>query len=177
MTPRDYRAAALALLDAEATRRQIGLLSLAHPGMTLDDAYAVQADLVALKVAAGRHRVEVELAAASRGHLCSVRLRDGEGPVGSVRPTTWRVARPGQPVEVVVLGPTTLAIEARTKHVNTVVECEDPGTEELLHKAGCDRVVCAGRFDALYMSQELLNPGVQDIVADLLSTKIGRAHV
>ena len=40
MTPRDYRAAALALLDAEATRRQIGLLSLAHPGMTLADAYA-----------------------------------------------------------------------------------------------------------------------------------------
>ena len=62
---------------------------------------------------AGRHRVEVELDAASRGHLCSVRLRDGAGTVGSVRPTTWRVARPGQPVEVVVLGPTTLAIEAR----------------------------------------------------------------
>lgn len=68
----------------------------------------------------------------------------------------------------------TLAIEARTKHVNTVVECEDPGTQELLRKAGCDRIVCAGRFDALYMSQELLNPGVQDIVADLLSTAEGQ---
>ncbi|MFO1327762.1 MAG: potassium channel family protein [Rubrivivax sp.] len=68
----------------------------------------------------------------------------------------------------------TLAIEARTKHVNTVVECQDPGTQELLRKAGCDRIVCAGRFDALYMSQELLNPGVQDIVADLLSTAEGQ---
>ena len=68
----------------------------------------------------------------------------------------------------------TLAIEARTRQVNTVVECEDPGTQELLHKAGCDRVVCAGRFEALYMSQELLNPGVQDIVADLLSTGEGQ---
>ena len=62
---------------------------------------------------AGRHRVEVELDGASRGHLCSVRLRDKVGAVGSVRPTTWRVARPGQPVEVVVLGPTTMAIEGR----------------------------------------------------------------
>ena len=67
-----------------------------------------------------------------------------------------------------------LAIEARTRHVNTVVECVDPGTEELLRKAGCDRIVCAGRFDALYMSQELLNPGVQEIVADLLSTGTGQ---
>jgi len=66
MTPRDHRAAALALLDAEATRRQIGLLSLAHPGMTLDDAYAVQADLVALKVAAGRHRVGWKIGLTSR---------------------------------------------------------------------------------------------------------------
>ena len=66
MTPKDHRAAALALLDAEATRRQIGLLSLAHPGMTLDDAYAVQADLVALKLAAGRHRVGWKIGLTSR---------------------------------------------------------------------------------------------------------------
>jgi voltage-gated potassium channel len=68
----------------------------------------------------------------------------------------------------------TLAIEARTSHVNTVVECQDPGTEELLRKAGCDRVVCSARFEALYVSQELLNPGMQDIVADLLSTSHGQ---
>ncbi len=68
----------------------------------------------------------------------------------------------------------TLAIEARSRRVNTVVECEDPGTQELLRKAGCDRIVCAGRFEALYMSQELLNPGAQDIVADLLSTAEGQ---
>jgi voltage-gated potassium channel len=68
----------------------------------------------------------------------------------------------------------TLAIEARTSHVNTVVECLDPGTEELLRKAGCDRVVCSARFEALYVSQELLNPGMQDIVADLLSTGHGQ---
>jgi voltage-gated potassium channel len=68
----------------------------------------------------------------------------------------------------------TLAIEARTRHVNTVVECVDPATEELLRKAGCDRIVCAGRFETLYVSQELLNPGVQDVLADLLSTGEGQ---
>ena len=57
MTPEDHRAAAQALLQAEETRRQIGLLSLAYPGMTLDDAYAVQADLVAMKRAVARLRV------------------------------------------------------------------------------------------------------------------------
>jgi 2-oxo-hept-3-ene-1,7-dioate hydratase len=66
MTPKDHRAAALALLDAEATRQQIGLLSLAHPGMTLDDAYAVQADLIALKLAAGRHRIGWKIGLTSR---------------------------------------------------------------------------------------------------------------
>jgi hypothetical protein len=62
---------------------------------------------------AGRQRVEVAVAERSRGQVCSVRLRDEDGPLGSVRPTRWRVARPGQPVEVVVLGPTALALEAR----------------------------------------------------------------
>jgi voltage-gated potassium channel len=68
----------------------------------------------------------------------------------------------------------TLAIEARCPHVNTVVECLEPGTQELLVKAGANRVVCVGRLDALTVTQELLNPGAQDIVADLLSTSQGQ---
>lgn len=68
----------------------------------------------------------------------------------------------------------TLAIEARAGRVNTVVECQDPGTEELLRKAGSNHVVCCGRLDALTVTQELLNPGVQHIVADLLSTGQGQ---
>jgi len=62
---------------------------------------------------AGRQRVEVALGERSRGQVCSVRLRDEDGALGSVRPSRWRVARPGQPAEVTVLGPTALAIEAR----------------------------------------------------------------
>jgi 2-oxo-hept-3-ene-1,7-dioate hydratase len=42
------------LLAAEAARRQIGLLSLRHPGITLDDAYAIQSAQMARKLAAGR---------------------------------------------------------------------------------------------------------------------------
>ena len=53
MTPEDHKAAAAALIDAERTGQQIGLLSVAHPDITMDDAYAIQAQVVAAKVAAG----------------------------------------------------------------------------------------------------------------------------
>ena len=46
MTPDQIKAAAAALVQAEDTRTQIGLLSLAHPGMTLDE--AVSAAVAAL---------------------------------------------------------------------------------------------------------------------------------
>ncbi len=66
MTPEDHRAAALALLQAEATRAQIGLLSLAYPGMTLDDAYAVQAALITAKLAQGRRGIGWKIGLTSR---------------------------------------------------------------------------------------------------------------
>lgn len=47
-------AAAADLLAAEDARAQIGLLSLRHPGMTLDDAYAIQSAQIARKLAGGR---------------------------------------------------------------------------------------------------------------------------
>lgn len=50
----DIDNAAEALFQAEATRKQIGLLSLQHGGMTMDDAYAVQSALVKRKLKAGR---------------------------------------------------------------------------------------------------------------------------
>ncbi|WP_375261171.1 2-oxo-hept-4-ene-1,7-dioate hydratase [Palleronia sp.] len=54
MTPHDIETAAADLLDAEATRRQIGLLSVRHPEITLDDAYAIQARQVERKLALRR---------------------------------------------------------------------------------------------------------------------------
>lgn len=54
MTPDQIDAAAAALLHAEATRSQIGLLSRRFPDITLDDAYAIQSAQMARKLAAGR---------------------------------------------------------------------------------------------------------------------------
>ena len=54
MTPQDIEAAAAALDSAERNRRQIGLLSLAYPSITMDDAYAVQSAWVRRKTARGR---------------------------------------------------------------------------------------------------------------------------
>ena len=81
---------------------------------------------------------------------------------------------PGDPASDNLNVAITLAIEARCRGVQTVVECVDPASEELLHKAGSDRVVCTSRFDSLFISQELLNPGVQGVIADLFSARGGQ---
>lgn len=54
MTPEDHAAAAAALLNAEKTREQIGLLSIKHPDIGLDDAYAIQNAISDQKLAEGR---------------------------------------------------------------------------------------------------------------------------
>ena len=57
MTPEAIEQAAASLDEAERTRRQIGLLSLANPGIDMDDAYAIQAAWRRKKRAAGRRRI------------------------------------------------------------------------------------------------------------------------
>ncbi|MDO6965929.1 2-oxo-hept-4-ene-1,7-dioate hydratase [Rhizobium alvei] len=54
LTQNQIAAAADALEQAERSRTQTGLLSLRHPDMTMDDAYAVQAAWVRQKIASGR---------------------------------------------------------------------------------------------------------------------------
>lgn len=66
MTPDQAKAAGEALFQAEATGTQIGMMSLQHPGMTLDDAYAVQGALVARKLAAGRRGIGWKIGLTSR---------------------------------------------------------------------------------------------------------------
>lgn len=53
MTPEQHKTAATALIKAERTGQQIGLLSVAWPDIDMDDAYAIQAQVVAAKVGAG----------------------------------------------------------------------------------------------------------------------------
>ncbi len=54
MTPEDHTQAAADLLQAERTGKQIGLLSLRHPEMGMDDAYEVQNAIYRQKLAEGR---------------------------------------------------------------------------------------------------------------------------
>lgn len=54
MTPEQTKLVGEALFEAEITGAQIGIPSLAHPDMDMDDAYAVQFAFVAKKIAAGR---------------------------------------------------------------------------------------------------------------------------
>lgn len=54
MTAEQIADAARRLFDAERTRIQVRVLSLDFPDATMDDAYAVQAELIRLKLAAGR---------------------------------------------------------------------------------------------------------------------------
>lgn len=66
MTPAQIDAAAAALFEADRLGTQIGLLSVAYRDMTLDDAYDVQAALIARKRAAGRHRIGWKIGLTSR---------------------------------------------------------------------------------------------------------------
>jgi len=54
MTPEDHARAAADLLAAEANGTQIGLLTLRHPQMAMDDAYAIQNAIYRAKIKAGR---------------------------------------------------------------------------------------------------------------------------
>lgn len=66
MTPDEISDAANALYDAGLNGVQIGLLSQQYPDMTIDDAYIVQAALVAHKLASGRNQIGWKIGLTSR---------------------------------------------------------------------------------------------------------------
>ncbi|NIZ12556.1 2-oxo-hept-4-ene-1,7-dioate hydratase [Phaeobacter sp. HF9A] len=66
MTPDDHARAAADLLAAEQSRSQIGLLSLRHPEIGMDDAYAIQSALCAAKLAQGRRVIGWKIGLTSR---------------------------------------------------------------------------------------------------------------
>ena len=55
MTPQEHTQAATTLLLAEKTGKQTGLLTLLHPDMGMDDAYAIQNEVYRAKLEEGRH--------------------------------------------------------------------------------------------------------------------------
>lgn len=66
LTQRDIETAAEDLDRAERTRSQIGLLSLRHPDISMDDAYAIQAAWVKKKIASGRKAIGWKIGLTSR---------------------------------------------------------------------------------------------------------------
>ncbi len=81
MTPQDYAAAAADLLKAEETGQQCGLLSLRHPGMNLDDAYAVQKALIEQKLAAGRKKIGWKIGLTSRAMQDALKIETPDSGV------------------------------------------------------------------------------------------------
>src|SRR6478736_6604491 len=67
-------AAARALDEAERSRVQMGQLSLAHPGLTIDDAYAVQSAWMESKLAAGRKVIGRKIGLTSRAMQSAVNI-------------------------------------------------------------------------------------------------------
>jgi 2-oxo-hept-3-ene-1,7-dioate hydratase len=66
LTDEERRAAAQSLIQAEATKQPIRQLSLAYPGMTLEDAYAVQGLWAKALVDRGARRVGTKIGLTSR---------------------------------------------------------------------------------------------------------------
>lgn len=66
MTPSEHARAAADILQAERTGEQIGLLSLRHSGMGMDDAYAIQDAVRREKLAEGRRVIGWKIGLTSR---------------------------------------------------------------------------------------------------------------
>ena len=66
MTPAEIKSAAVALFEAEKSGVQMGLLSVTYPKITMDDAYAIQAELIAQKQAEGLDTIGWKIGLTSR---------------------------------------------------------------------------------------------------------------
>lgn len=85
--------------------------------------------------------------------------------------------KPGDPHSDDLALAITLAVEARTPNIRSIAECVDAGHEELLRKAGCNSIVCSGRYEAHFVSNEVVHPGIQDVIAELLTVSGQQLHL
>ena len=76
LTDEDIRQAADTLYQAECDARQIDPLTLKHPGMTLDDAYAVQRACVDRKIATGRRVIGYKIGLTSRAMQSAMHINE-----------------------------------------------------------------------------------------------------
>jgi len=67
-----------------------------------------------------------------------------------------------------------LTVESISRSINTVVECLDPENQIYFKRAHCDAIVCISSLAGQMMVQELQDPGVSDVVAELTSNAHGK---
>ncbi len=81
LTENEITRAAERLDEAERTKQQIRMLTLEHPEMTLDDAYAVQAAWMARKVAGGRRVKGHKIGLTSRAMQSALNINEPDSGV------------------------------------------------------------------------------------------------
>jgi len=74
MTPEEHAQAAADLLNAEKTGQQIGLLSLRHPEMTMDDAYEIQNAIYRAKLEQGRDVIGWKIGLTSKAMQSALKI-------------------------------------------------------------------------------------------------------
>lgn len=68
----------------------------------------------------------------------------------------------------------TLTLENLHPHLFTVAECVDPERVGLLRRAGCDSVVCLAELSSSLLVSEVSDPGVQQVLRDLIGNAEGQ---
>lgn len=74
MTPEEVQTAAHKLFEAERSGIQTGLLSIAHPGMTMDDAYLVQSALIDHHKSEGRRVIGWKIGLTSKAMQAALNI-------------------------------------------------------------------------------------------------------
>ena len=141
MKPDEHQRAAADLLEAERIGKQIGLLSLRHPAMTMDDAYAIQKALIQQKLAAGRRIIGWKIGLTSKAMQSALSIETPDSGVlfddmlfesGAIVPA-GRFIQPRIEVEIAFLMKAPLAgvtvtrdeVIAATDHVAPAIEILD----------------------------------------------------
>jgi voltage-gated potassium channel len=69
---------------------------------------------------------------------------------------------------------TILMIEHMNPQVISVAECVDPTKITQMEAAGCDSVVCVSELSTNLMVQEMLDPGVKQVISEITSNTFGQ---
>ncbi|MXW84685.1 MAG: 2-oxo-hepta-3-ene-1,7-dioic acid hydratase [Boseongicola sp. SB0667_bin_21] len=140
MTPEEHASAAAVLLRAEETRTQIGLLSLAHPDMTMDDAYAIQNEILSAKIAQGRQIAGWKIGLTSRAMQTALNIDVPDSGIlfddmefaNGIEVPAGRFIQPRIEAEIAfVMRDTISGQDVTRKDILTATECVAPALEIL----------------------------------------------